>query len=265
MLVGIGRPLAAAWVALTLALPSAAGAAERVFQAAGPNAASIQGTVDAFRDALGTLNANEPGSRGSGRREINWDGVPDEFSDPNPFPPDFFNANLSGRARGAVFSRPSGGFLVSADADNPTHTPARFRSVNPTYGAQFATFSPERLFTAAPKAGKGNVTDVAFFIPGKKTRAATTGFGAVFTDVDLRQKTKLEFFDRQGRLLRRQFVPHAPGAKGLSFAGVAFDKAVVWRVRITSGNVGLGPNDAPGAGRDVAVMDDFIYGEPVKP
>ncbi len=162
---------------------------------------------------------------------------------------------------------------MSADADNPAHTPVRFRSVNQTYGAQFATFSPERLFTAAPKAGKGNVTDVAFFIPGKKTRAATTGFGAVFTDVDLRQKTKLEFFDRhQGRLLRRQFVPHAPGAKGLSFAGVAFDKAVVWRVRIASGNVGLGPNnvglgpnDAPGAGRDVAVMDDFIYGEPVKP
>ena len=264
MLVNLSRAAAAA-LALALPAATAAEAAPVVFQAAGPNAPSIQGTVDAYRAELGTLNANEPGSRGSGRRESNWDGVPDDFSDANPFPPDFFNANLSGRARGAVFSRPSGGFLVSADADNPTHTPARFRSVNPTYGAQFATFSPERLFTAAPKAGKGNVTDVAFFIPGKKTRAATTGFGAVFTDVDLRQKTKLEFFDRQGRLLRRQFVPHAPGAKGLSFAGVAFDKAVVWRVRITSGNVGLGPNDAPGAGRDVAVMDDFIYGEPVQP
>ncbi len=265
MLVNLSR---AATAALALALPTAAAGAAGplVFQAAGPNALSIQGTVDAYRAELGTLNANEPGSRGSGRREINWDGVPDDFSDPNPFPPDFFNANLSGRARGTAFSRPSGGFLVSADADNPAHTPVRFRSVNQTYGAQFATFSPERLFTAAPQAGKGNVTDVAFFIPGKKTRAATTGFGAVFTDVDLRQKTKLEFFDRhQGRLLRRQFVPHAPGVKGLSFAGFAFDKAVVWRVRITSGSVGLGPNDAPGAGRDVAVMDDFIYGEPVKP
>src|SRR5262245_42040950 len=46
-----------------------------VFQAAGPTAASIQGTVDAFRAALGDPNnANNPGPLTSGRREINWDG-----------------------------------------------------------------------------------------------------------------------------------------------------------------------------------------------
>src|SRR5919205_4678139 len=100
---GLCRSVSAATAALAVALPAAAVAAPQVFQAAGPNPATIQGTVDAFRNALGTLNANEPGSRGSGRREINWDGVPDEFSDPNPFPPDFFNANLSGRARGVKF------------------------------------------------------------------------------------------------------------------------------------------------------------------
>ena len=47
-----------------------------VQQAAGPNAAAIQSAVDAYRTGLGTLNANNPGSVGSGRREINWDGVP---------------------------------------------------------------------------------------------------------------------------------------------------------------------------------------------
>jgi hypothetical protein len=35
---------------------------------------------------LGTLNANVPGSFASGRRETNWDGVPDNFAAPtNPF------------------------------------------------------------------------------------------------------------------------------------------------------------------------------------
>jgi hypothetical protein len=46
-----------------------------VFQAAGPDASSIQGTVDAFRAALGDPNnANNPGPLLEGRREINWDG-----------------------------------------------------------------------------------------------------------------------------------------------------------------------------------------------
>src|SRR5262245_31841958 len=46
-----------------------------VIQAAGPNAASIQGAVDAFRAALGNPNnGNAPGVLANGRREINWDG-----------------------------------------------------------------------------------------------------------------------------------------------------------------------------------------------
>ena len=57
-----------------------ASAAPIVFSAIGTSPADIQATVDAFRASLGTLNANTPGSVGSGRREINWDGVPDGFS-----------------------------------------------------------------------------------------------------------------------------------------------------------------------------------------
>ena len=46
-----------------------------IFQAAGPTIDSIQGTVDAYRAALGEPNnANAPGPLASGRREINWDG-----------------------------------------------------------------------------------------------------------------------------------------------------------------------------------------------
>src|ERR1044072_3942883 len=46
-----------------------------VFQAAGPNIASIQGTVADFRAALGEpVNGNALTELGGGRREINWDG-----------------------------------------------------------------------------------------------------------------------------------------------------------------------------------------------
>src|SRR5215471_10868466 len=46
-----------------------------VFQAAGPDAAAIQSTVDRFRATLGTTNnGNTPGPLPDGRREINWDG-----------------------------------------------------------------------------------------------------------------------------------------------------------------------------------------------
>jgi hypothetical protein len=47
-------------------------AAPRVFQAAGPKAASLEGAVDAYRRALGNPNnLNNPGPLASGRREIN--------------------------------------------------------------------------------------------------------------------------------------------------------------------------------------------------
>jgi hypothetical protein len=50
---------------------------------------------------------------------------------------------------------------------------------------------------------------------------------------------------------------------GLSFLGVEFDKPVVARVRIAYGNGKLGPDES--VDYDVAVMDDFIYGEPQAP
>jgi len=61
-------------VLVALMLPMSAGAVS-VFQGAGPDAASVQATVDDFRAALGNPNnANAPGPLPSGRREINWDG-----------------------------------------------------------------------------------------------------------------------------------------------------------------------------------------------
>lgn len=236
--------------------------AETLRQAAGPDAAAIQAALDSFRTDLGALNPNVPGSFGAGRREINWDGVPDTASSPNAFPGAFFNGTTPGRARGIEFFTPGSGFEVSADSDNPTGTPADFAHIDPSYADDFAAFSPQRLFAAIGS----NVTEVRFFIPGTTTPTTSRGFGAVFSDVDLEGTTGIELYDVNDELLYKGSAPAAGiGDQSFSFLGVSFEDAVVARVLVFSGNAALGAGvlDDPGAGVDLAVMDDFIYGEPV--
>ena len=231
-----------------------------VFSAAGPNAASIQSQVDAFRAALGGANNGVGGAFSNGRREINWDAVPDSSSAPNNLPANFFNSNSP---RGAIFSTPgdaAAAFQVSAKSGNPTNTPVRFGNLNANYTNIFSTFSPERLFTALSTTG--NVTDVTFFLPGTSVPATVSGFGSVFTDVDLATSTKIQYFDSANGLLVEQNVPASAGNGSLSFLGVSFTNRRIARVRIFSGNSKIGPDDNPGGGVDIVVMDDFIYGEP---
>src|SRR6476620_11616633 len=166
-------------------------------QSSGANAAAIQAAVDAFRTDLGTLNANVAGSFPAGRREINWDGVPDASAAPNNLPANFFNVNSP---RGAVFSTPGTGFQVSATA--ASGTPVEFGNINATYTTTFQTFSPQRLFTALGS----NVVDVNFFVPGSTTPATTSGFGAVFTDLDVANATTIQFFDGTNSSLGTFFV-----------------------------------------------------------
>jgi hypothetical protein len=227
-----------------------------VRQAAGPAPAFIAPAVDQFRADVGGANNGVGGTFASGRREINWDGVPDTLSAPNNLAANFFNANSP---RGVVFSTPGSGFQVSAKSGNPTVTALRFGNINPNYLNDFQTFSPERLFTALDS----SITDVLFFVPGTATLAFTNGFGVVFTDVDSPTSTTLQFFDQTGNSLGTFAVPALlPGNQNLSFLGVSFNAGErVSRVRITSGNTPLGPDDAP-PGTDVVAMDDFIYGEP---
>jgi hypothetical protein len=246
------RRIVIAVAAAILSVPSIASAAPVVFEVSGTSPADIQAAVDDFRAFLGTLNPNVPGSFASGRREINWDGVPDAFSAPNNLPANFFNANSP---RGAVFFTPGTGFQVSADNDNPTSTPVRFGNLHPVFPETFSVFSPQRLFTALDS----NIVETLFFVPGRSTGATVNGFGAVFTDVNDGASTKIEYFDVAGRLLfSRNVLPGSTNRAGLSFLGVGFDAGErVFAVRITSGNR-LPATPA----RDVVVMDDFIYGEP---
>ncbi len=231
---------------------TAAAAVPVVTSVGGTDPASIQASVDAFRSSLGALNPNVAGSFGTGRREINWDGVPDAFASPNSFPANFFNVNSP---RGVVFSTSGTGFQVSANAGI---APVRFGNIDATYPDIFSTFSPQRLFTSLGS----NVLDVTFFVPGSTTPASTRGFGAVFTDVDLASTSSLQFFGIDNSLLFTGFVlPGTIASGSLSFLGVSFTEGnVISHVRITSGNSALGLPEA--SGRDLVVLDDFIFGEP---
>jgi len=247
----IASSVAAASLMLVLNVATAA-AAPITFSGSGSSPAGIQAVVDAYRADLGggPPNANVAGSFGSGRREINWDGVPDPLSAPNLLPANFFNVNSP---RGVVFTTAGTGFEVSATA--ASGTAVRFGNINALYPSLFQTFSPQRLFTALGS----NSLDVNFFVPGSATPALTRGFGSVFTDVDLPNTTSIEFFAANNVSLGVFFVPVAN--EGLSFLGVDFGSNIVSRVRITSGNAALGPSEA--GALDLVVMDDFLFGEPV--
>jgi hypothetical protein len=218
-------------------------------------AGDITTVVEQYRQQFGgENNGGEPGSRGSeGYRELNWDSLPDELSAPNNYIPDFFNAPEAPRARGIVLFTPGDALVVSADSDNPYGTMPRFGHINPSYAEAFVTFSEERLFSPVGS----NIVEATFYVPGTNTPATVRGFGAVYTDVDT-DHTAFEYFDVDGNSLGAFAVPLSDN--GLSFLGVIFPEAVVHKVRIEYGTVDLGPNDSPE--NDVAVMDNFIYGEP---
>jgi hypothetical protein len=251
---GPGRRFAksAALAILAASLTTApARAGFTVFEAAGANAAAITPTRDAFRaDVGGGTVAGANGSFGGLRREINWDGVPEALSDPNKLPADFFNTTSP---RGVVFNTPGTGFLVSANSGGST--PPLFGFPN-----DFQAFSPQKLFTAV----NSNVTDVTFFQPGTNIAATTTAFGVIFVDVEVATSTRLDFFDRNNNLIFSRNALVA-GNQGFSFEGaVANAGEQIARVRITSGANTIVSNGVLGNQiDDVAVMDDFLYAEPL--
>ena len=245
-----------------------------VFQAAGPKPLdqtdiSIQTTVDAFRAALGDPNNGNNPTATTGRREINWDGGnPAIIATTPPVTPFVTFLNT----RGGQFTTPGAGLSQAA----PSGLALLFN--NPTYANIFSTFSPSRLFTPVGS----NITEGSFFLPGSNGAVPATvrGFGAVFTDVDQQDgrghgkkrgngeeredreaSTLIEYFGTDNKVLFSGIVPASPGDASLSFFGIVFDKPLIARVRITTGNTAPGPDD--NEKHDIVMMDDFIYGEPV--
>ncbi|MGE5452046.1 MAG: PEP-CTERM sorting domain-containing protein [Acidobacteriota bacterium] len=228
----------------------AAPSAFLTYESAGIDVALITATRDAFREAVGGgVTAGANGSFGGVRREINWDGVPNAKADAAFLPNNFFNVNSP---RGAVFSTPGDGFMVSANAG---------QAVAPLFGFgdSLQAFSPQRLFTAI----NSNITDVTFFVPGTTDVAATRAFAAIFTGVEDGGQTQMEFFDAKGKLIYHHEAL-VSGNKGFSFLGaITTGDELISRVRLTSGLATIAGNGVLGrASGDLVAMDDFVYAEP---
>lgn len=246
-----------------LFLITAASASPVVRQGAGANTAAIQAIVDQFRSDLGGSNNGVNGSFTSGRREINWDGVPDNFSEPNNLPLDFFNVNSP---RGVIFNAvedATGAALnqFAVSSNSASGVPVRFGNINASYSAIFSTFSAQRLFIAR----NTNIMEVNFVIPGTNIPATVSGFGVVFADVDSAtggNRSLIRVYGADGR----QLSAASAGVfdNGLSFVGISFNAGErIARVVIESGNAPLSSTNTDGTnGVDVVAMDDFIYGEP---
>jgi hypothetical protein len=212
---------------------------------------AIAAKVTEFGTLLGDpSNGGAAGEQPAGHREITWDGAgANPFNNRNDFPATFFNTNVKS---GAVFTTPGAGFRNDS---------TQFADVNAGYATELAAFSPKKIF--APVGS--NVMDVLFQVAGQPTPATVTGFGAVFSDVDVGGGTTLDFFSAEGKLLLRLDVPVRTDAAGLSFAGAKFATAIVARVRITLGTAPLGATTSDisaGGISDIVVVDNFLFGEP---
>ena len=238
-------------------------AAPVVRQGTGANTAALQSIVDTFRADLGGSNNGVGGSFINGRREINWDGVPDAFAEPNDFPLDFFNVNSP---RGVIFNSiedETGAALnkFAVSANLASGTAVRFGNTNASYSSIFATFSAERLFTMR----NSHMMEVTFVIPGTNIPATVSGFGVVMCDVDSAtsgDRSLIRVYGPDGRQLSAASAPVLNN--GLSFVGISFNAGErIARVVIESGNAPLSATNTDGTGGvDVVAMDDFIYGEP---
>ena len=166
-------------------------------------ASSIQPTVTTFASSLGSPNNGNAAGTLGGRREINWDGGGGNVAAAQSGP----TLTTFTNTRGATMTNPSlapnSGFLQTQVTD------PLFTAIQASYATAFAPFSAMRIFTPLG----GNVTEVTFSVPGTNgaTPATVGGFGAVFSDVDTQNSTKIELFDESSALLLLFSVP--PGAR----------------------------------------------------
>jgi len=212
----------------------------------------INAQLDQFRQLLGEQLNTTPDVVG-GRREINWDGVPDALLS-QKLPENFFNpvgdqASVANQ-RGLVYSA-AGNFQVSK---------TNFAEVNAEAATELSSFSGNKIFANV----SANKWDVEFQVAGKELAASVKGFGIVFSDVDLPKSTSLEFFNGE-RSLGKFFAPAKDGSN-FSFLGVYFKNEKITRVRVEhQGQLDQGQADITNNGpADLVAMDNFLYNEPVK-
>ena len=244
-------------------LLGAAHASTRVFSGAGLTDAT--NAINAFRAAIGGNNNGSNPPQISGRREINWDGVKLDGTDFGGntlvidlnhtvgIPVDRF------QSRGVIFQEV---YAVSGDG---------FASVNPDTAGHFPAFSPNNTFAMFNE----NTIEQNFVLastPGTTPlQAGSRGFGAIFLDVNTANTSKIKYL-HGSTVLGEYSVPASPVQGDVEFLGVLFDNPLVTRVELTLGNATLfffdGHTVTPGGTenlpyKDLAVVDDFVYAEPV--
>jgi hypothetical protein len=214
-------------------------------------AGDITNIVTQFRDKLGTLNTTT-GVTG-GRREINWDAVPDSLMGLQ-LAADFFNPT----AAGAPVARQRG--LVYSGGDIPVVSKTNFADINPAAAPEFATFSGSKTFAVI----NAFEWQLAFRVPGQATTATVQAFGAVFIDVDKPSSAFIEFFSN-GNSIGKYFAPVQAAGGKFSFVGVYFNNQKITDVKIGhEGKLNSGEKDiTQGGTKDLVIFDDFIYSEPI--
>jgi hypothetical protein len=214
----------------------------------------ITARLNEFRTLLGEPLNTQTGQT-SGRREIDWDAVPAKFETEN-LPKDFFNPTEAGvplsRQRGFVYSG-DGDFRVSSNG---------FTNEDPDFAIQMKAFSGSTVFA--------NISSFAwqpeFLVAGTNEKATVKGFGAVFSDVDIENNSSLEFFNGT-KSLGKFFVPPHDANSAFSFLGVYFKNDFITHVNITHGSATIVSNEKDitnGGTKDIVVLDNFLYDEPVK-
>jgi hypothetical protein len=211
----------------------------------------INPKLNEFRALLGNVLNTTPGQT-SGRREINWDAVPDTYAT-QKLPSDFFNPVAPGSPEGL-----QRGFRYSTDVDARVSSNG-FADFDASNGTEFSSFSGAKTFSAV----SSSLWNVDFQVAGQPVEASVKGFGAVFSDVDNASSTTMEFFAGQ-KSLGVYAVP-AKTTGNHSFLGVYFPKEKVTRIQIKQGDAVLanGVKDvSSGGSKDLVIMDDFLYDEP---
>jgi hypothetical protein len=222
--------------------------------------------LNAFEAAIGGVNngANPPPQTG-GFRAINWDGVKLDGTD--------FGGSTTVISQGKTVGIPTNRFQERGVQFEEVYAVSGdgFQSVNPNVSAAlFPAFSPNNTFAMFNQ----NSIGLSFVLPslhaGTPVPAATTGFGAIFRNVEIAGTTSIEYFSGD-RSLGKFFVP--VGTQGQAeFLGELFSSPVVTSVQITLGTDVLfsfngttfssNTADSPGTAHNLVVTDDFVYAEP---
>jgi hypothetical protein len=100
---------------------------------------------------------------------------------------------------------------------------------------------------------------------GEPIPASVRGFGVVFSDVDVANSTAVELFNGDNSLGKFSVPPH-DATSSFSFLGVYFNNEQrITRIRVSpDGILADGQKDiSDGGAKDLVVLDDILYSEPV--